>query len=114
MQQKIGSWAFILGVVLAIVIALLGSNVLGPAAAWVPMLFVILGVLVGILNVTDKEIHEFLLAVIALMVAGAVNWSVVPTIGVIFGSIFQNITALMAPAAVIVAIKTVWNLARLN
>jgi hypothetical protein len=112
MDQKIGSWAFIIGVVLAILIGLLGSTVFGSFAQWLPVLFIILGFVVGFLNISDKETTGFLVAVIALLVAGGINWTSIPTLGTYLASIFANIASLLAPAAVIVGLKAVWNLAR--
>lgn len=110
-DQKYGSWAFIIGVVLAIVIGLLGTSVFAGFASMLPLVFVILGIVIGLLNISDKEITSFLVAVVALLVAGGVDWSLIPTVGGMLGSIFANIASLMAPAAVIVGIKAVWNMA---
>ncbi len=112
MDQKIGSWAFIIGVVLAILIGILGATTFGGFAQWLPVVFIILGLIVGFLNIGDKETTAFLVAVIALLVAGGVDWTVVPTIGTYFASIFGYVASLLAPAAVIVGLKAVWNLAR--
>jgi hypothetical protein len=112
MEQKIGSWAFIIGVVIAIIAGLLGVGVFGPVAEWIPLVMLILGILIGLLNISDKEITTFLVAVIALLAASGVSWALIPTIGVPLGNIFINIASLMAPAAIIVGIKAVWNLAR--
>ncbi len=73
---------------------------------------VILGVVIGLLNVKDKEITNFLIAVIALLAVGAVQWSVIPVVGRYLAPIFGGIATLMAPAAIIVAIKSVWNIAK--
>ena len=106
MEQKIGSWAFILGVLIAIVAGLLGTSVFGGAAEWLPFVFII-----GLLNIADKEITAFLVAVIALLAAAGVPWAAIPVIGAWLGAIFNYIASLMAPAAVIVGLKAVWNLA---
>jgi hypothetical protein len=111
MEQKIGSWAFIIGVVIAIIAGVLGIGVFGPVATWIPLVMMILGIIIGLLNISDKEITTFLVAVIALLAAGGVNWGVIPEIGVPLGAIFLNIASLMAPAAIIVGIKAVWNMA---
>ena len=114
MDQKYGSWAFIIGVVLAIIAGILGVGVFGSFANWLPVVFVILGALIGLLNVTDKEITPFLVAVIALLAASGVNWTLIPGIGAWLDGIFAYIAALMAPAANIVGIKSVWNLASMR
>ncbi len=111
-MQKYGSWAFIIGVVLAIIGGILGVAVFGPAASWIPLIFLVLGIVIGLLNVKDKETTTFLVATIALLVTAGVNWASIPTIGAWIGAIVLNIAVLMAPAAVIVALKAVWNLAQ--
>ncbi len=111
MDQKIGSWAFIIGVIIAIIAGLLGTSIFGGAASWLPLVFVILGVIIGFLNITDKETTSFLVATIALLAGGAVNWGVIPAVGSALGTIFSLIASLMAPAAIIVGLKAVWNLA---
>ena len=112
-MQKIGSWAFIIGVIIALIVGILGAGVFGAGIAnWIPLVFVILGIIIGLLNVKDKEIVNFLVATIALLAVGAVQWGLVPVIGNWLGGIFAGIATLMAPAAVIVAIKTVWNIAK--
>ncbi|QQR93189.1 MAG: hypothetical protein IPJ89_01735 [Candidatus Iainarchaeum archaeon] len=111
-MQKIGSWAFIIGVVIAIILGVLGAGVFGGVAQWIPLLFVVLGIIIGLLNIKDKEMTHFLVAVIALLAVGSVQWSLVPVVGSWLGPIFAGIATLMAPAAVIVAIKAVWDIAK--
>ncbi len=36
-MQKIGSWAFIIGVVIAIIAGILGTTVFGGSAQWIPL-----------------------------------------------------------------------------
>ncbi len=66
-----------------------------------------LGVLVGLLNVTEKESHNFLLATLVLISAGL-------AMGAIFGGAFQKVMfsfiAFSASAAFIVALKEVYNI----
>ena len=114
MEQKIGSWAFIVGVLIAIVAGILGAGIFGGFAEYIPLVLVILGVVIGLLNISDKEITNFLVAVIALIVASAVPWATIPQVGIWLGNIFAYIGALLAPAAVIVGLKAVWNLAAKN
>ncbi len=111
-MQKIGSWAFIIGVIIALIVGVLGPNVFGTVSQWIPLVFVILGVIIGLLNIKDKEIVNFLVAVIALLAVGAVQWNTIPFVGVYLAPIFGGIATLMAPAAIIVAIKAVWNIAK--
>ncbi|OYT55566.1 MAG: hypothetical protein B6U68_04655 [Candidatus Aenigmarchaeota archaeon ex4484_14] len=103
MDEKWGSYAFLLGVLIAILTAFI-------TATWVPALLVLLGLIVGFLNIADKEVQSFLIAAVALIVAGSVSTSV----GVIWApleTILGNIMILVAPAAIIVALKAIYSLA---
>lgn len=70
-----------------------------------------LGIAVGLLNVTVRERSEFLLATVALILAGVVNLGLIPYIGVWLRTVLSNIVVFVVPAAVIVALKTIWVLA---
>ena len=47
MKKTLGGWAFIIGLILAIIIALFGINY-----TWPVYLLVFLGIIVGLLNIT--------------------------------------------------------------
>ena len=106
MDAKLGSWAFILGVLIAIVAGLVPAWQTSTLV-WV---LVILGLVVGFLNVTAKETTEFLVAALALMLIGSAG--AIPALGVIILSILANIVAFVAPAALVVALKSIWVLAQ--
>lgn len=115
-SQQMGSYAFLAGVVLALLAAVAGS-LLGSLAGWVPLLLVLLGLIVGFLNVTDKETGQFLLAAIALLAVGTLSGLsqidvVVLGLGSVFEGIVRQLAVFVAPAALIVALKAVWNLAK--
>jgi len=92
------------------------------ARAYVTLIMLILGIVVGLVTITAKEVGPFLMAAIALMVArigiGTVAdvWAPLAEISDIlpyFATEMLNyIVAFVAPAAVIMAIKSVWALAR--
>jgi hypothetical protein len=113
--QKIGNWAFILGVIVAIIAGVFASQVVAYAGL-IGLFLVILGIIVGLLNIEDKEIMPFLIAVIALVVVGNVRAfevlnEVIAGLGTIIYAIVANIALFAAPAAVIVALVSVKNLA---
>jgi uncharacterized membrane protein len=109
--QKIGEWAFILGVLLAILVGLV-PTAFSEVQTYVTIVLVILGILVGLINITTKQAQEFLIASIALLVAGAAGLQVLPYVGPYVAQIISNIIAFVAPAAVIVALKAVYELGR--
>jgi len=106
MDAKIGSWAFILGVLIAIVAGLVPAWQTSTLV-WV---LVILGLIVGFLNITGKETTEFLVAALTLMIIGSAG--AIPALGVVILSILANIVAFVAPAALVVALKSIWTLAQ--
>ena len=60
---QMGRWAFIVGLVLAILAAYISiSNV--------ALILFVLGLIAGFLNVSEKESHQFLLGVVALLLVG--------------------------------------------
>ncbi len=110
-DQRVGGWAFILGVLVAI-IAGLAAGMVVMYAGYITLLLVVLGLIIGFLNIGDKEVQAFLVAAIALMAVGTANLSAIPYIGMVLSYIVQNIAAFVAPAALVVALKAVYNIAR--
>jgi len=108
-KEKIGNWVFILGIIIAVVAPLLVPMGVAVDAASVIWGLVILGLLVGLLNITRKETTEFLIAAIALLAASAVTGLGTMTT---VKDIIANIGVLIAPAAILVALKAVWETAK--
>jgi len=100
----VGFWAFILGLAIAVV-----AGLLMPGNAIIVLVLVLLGIIIGCLNVTAKETQALLLAAIALIVVGNA-FAPLTFLGIdkFLGGILAYITVLVAPAAVIAAIKTIW------
>ena len=105
-SSKIGGWAFILGAVVAVLVGLFGS--LSPL--WLVIL-VVLGLLVGFLNVTGGESTDFLLAAVALVIVAAFGRDVLSAIALL-GRVLEAMIAFVVPATVIVALKAIYSLAR--
>lgn len=112
-NEKIGSWAFIIGVLIAVIFGLAGSVFVG-LEAYAILALVILGLIVGFLNITDKEIKTFLIASIALLLVGSATLlplnTLIPglNLGTYLQSIVNNIAVFVAPAALITALKAVY------
>ncbi|MBW2968304.1 hypothetical protein KY362_07505, partial [Candidatus Woesearchaeota archaeon] len=86
MMQKIGSWAFIVGVILAIIAGF------WPLGTVMTSILIILGLIVGFLNVTGKETNSFLFATLVLVVMTSMGGQVLSNIqyvGPMLSSIFQ-------------------------
>jgi len=104
MEKMIGKWAFIIGVLLAIVAGII------PALQTITVgwTLIVLGLVIGFLNVTEKETTAFLIAAIALMTVGAAGLAALGYIGGYVQAILANIVTIVAPAALVVAIKSVY------
>ena len=118
MSGHIGKYAFVVGVILAIILGLVSAEGLGSARGWLWSILVVLGLVVGLMNVSGKDVKEFLWIVAALVVvAYAANTQIaalanVELIGVYISGVFNSIMAFIVPAAVVAALKAAWNLAK--
>lgn len=109
-KQKVGNWAFIVGVILAIVLGLFGAYI--PAyIETMTYIVIVLGLIVGFYNIQKKEAVNFLIATIALIAVGAAGLETLPVIGTYISGILTQIAILVVPAAVLVALKAVYDLA---
>ena len=106
MDGKTGHWAFLIGVVLAIIAGFV-PQLQTPTVTWI---LVLLGLIVGLLNITAKEIQEFLIAAVALIIAASAASDII-ALGLTMATILGNIVTFVFPAALLVALKTVWQLA---
>lgn len=104
--HKFGHWIFLLGVVVAVVAGIPNINIPGEV-----YILVLSGAVVGLLNITAKEVHDFLTASIVLILVSAA-WGATGVGGKESILIVRNIVIFVSPAAFIVALKTVWNLAQ--
>jgi len=97
-MDMVGRIAFYVGLVISII-----AGWVDVAALWLA----ILGIIVGLLNVTAKENSRFLLATLVLVSAGI-------ALSTVFGAVMQSILgayiAFTAAAAFIVALKEVYSI----
>lgn len=98
----LGHWALILGIILA---AIAGFT----AIPSLPIVLFVLGLIVGLLNIKEKESTPFLVAVIALLLIGIAGMQIG---GETVALILNNFIAFMAAAGLIVALKQILTVAR--
>jgi hypothetical protein len=106
--HRVAHYTFFVGILIAIVAGLFRGYV---APEVLVTTLVILGLIVGLFNLTAKETMPFLVASIALMLAGIVNLGLIPGVGLYLRSILSNIVVFVVPGAIIVGMKTIWKLA---
>ena len=102
---RIGKWAFILGLVVAVIAGLFYQP------AWAIWVLAILGVIVGLLNVTTEDTQGFLLAAIALTLS-ATALNTIPVVGTAFSLVLPFVVAFVAAATIVVALKELFQTAR--
>jgi uncharacterized membrane protein len=102
----IGSWAFLVGVVLALLIGLFGS-----ITSNIVYVLAVIGIIVGLFNIADEEAHPFLMSGAVLIIASALGKDVVSQVPAL-SSVLHALSIIFVPATIIVAIKNVFSLAR--
>lgn len=103
-MQKLGRYAFLLGLLISVLAGFMNIGYYGVLGLFV------LGVIVGLLNVTGKEVQSFLLGTVALMLVGT-SLSLLSGLpgGAAITAIIQHFTAFVAGGALIVALKEVYS-----
>ena len=110
-ENLIGAWAFLIGVILAVIIGLFKAQLGATASNAILAILVILGLVVGLLNVGDKDVNTFLLAGLALVIVSYMGSSALGVISQI-GEILNALLIMFIPATVIVALKSVFSIAK--
>ena len=132
---KIAVWAFLIGVLIALIIGLwlaysLQSDetpiLYTDNGVWVGWLLAFLGIIIGLLailgrgTITKAETPAFLMAGIALLVMNAVFNSMLgfggvelkPWLGPLLSGISLPLAIFIAPAVGILAIKAIWDIGK--
>lgn len=109
----IGAIAFFAGMLLAII----GGGVSRDNGTIV-LILIIMGIIIGLFNITGREMIPFLVAAIALVVVGSAVRpfspldDVIDGLGRVLNGMVAYIAVLMTPAAIINAVRVVWSLAQ--
>lgn len=115
---KTGKYLFLLGMAVAIVAGIIGATTigLGNFAGWISLVLVVLGILVGFLNVQPHERQAFLIAAIALSMLGLTTFAPLVISSVNIGGYITNVmdylVVFVAPAAAIAALYEIYDLAQ--
>jgi hypothetical protein len=111
-MDKMGVWAFIIGLILAVIIALVSGSSPQP---WGVIVLALLGAIVGILNISGRETQMFLIATIGFLISFQAIGNVVRELalaGKFISNFFYLTSVFMAAAAVVVAIIALFHLAK--
>ena len=109
--------SFIVGVLLAVGLSFLpGLNsfktFLGLS---IPTLsIIIVGLVVGLMNLKGTKTNNFLVTITALLVIGNAGLFITQGIGGLVGGMMINIIAFIVPSAVLIALKAVYEMATVH
>jgi hypothetical protein len=108
--KTLGAWAFLIGVIVAVVLGLFVS----PAASYymyLVILLVIIGLVIGLLNVSGKETQAFLLAGVALVVVSNFGKESFNSVSYLV-NVLNALLILFVPATIVEALKSVFAIAK--
>jgi hypothetical protein len=109
MLEQAGKWAFLAGVLIALAAGLVTLN------ATLVTVLMVLGLLVGFLNVSPKEAHGLLLAGVSLVIVASLSGDVfagMATVGPRIQSVFSALLSFVTPMTLVVALVSVWGAAK--
>ena len=113
-----GAWAFLVGVILALAVGVL-SAYLGELNAFILAILVLLGLVVGFVNVSPKDQHTFLIAAVSLVIVSFAGTEAVKgiellniEIGSMVSSTLGALLVMLVPATIIVAIKSLFSISQ--
>jgi uncharacterized membrane protein len=124
-ENSVGAWAFLIGVVLAIVIGIsttffIPISKISVYSSPIYAILVIIGLFVGAkINVSGKDSNTFLISGTILVVVSkfgmeSVTGSLIGIgIGDLVSSIFSALLVLFVPATIVVAIKNVFSISKI-
>ena len=107
-MEKLGIWSFIAGLVIAVIAGFVWNNTFAIVLG-------ILGIVVGLINISDREVMMYLISSIAILVGASSLSTMIGVIGIaseFLTNLLKAITIFVAPGAVVVAIKGVFEIAR--
>jgi len=118
--RKIGSWLFLLGILIAVIVGIIigaDETILQDQETIIYSLLAVLGFVVGILSffavgqITKENVPTFLIAALMLVGIGATTsfFDQIDVIGPYFTQIAGMIAIFVAPAAGLLAIRTIWD-----
>ena len=108
-----GSWAFLIGVILAVVIGIFsGLEIADLNSQLMTSILLVLGIVIGLFNIIDKEVMPFLMSGIALIIASVFGLLTRMAEIKVASATLAALLLIFIPATIIVAIRNVFSLAK--
>ena len=106
-NQSIGKWAFIIGLIIAVIAGVIQAVSPVDFLEYIPLILVILGLIVGFLNIVEKDVIKLLVAIIAIMGVGTMTLMEIPAIGEGLDMILANFVYFAGAVGLVVAVKAI-------
>ena len=118
-ENLIGAWAFLIGTLLAIIVGIVSSLTQYKIDTFILSILAVLGLIVGYF-VAEKDVRTFLIASVSVVVVSFAGIQGILINSAILGtglnrfvtSILGALLFLFIPATIVVALKTVFSLAK--
>ncbi len=110
----IGKWSFIAGMTIAVLSGLYSAYTGNPLNNFVTSILILIGLIIGLINITPKETLKFLFSVLSIFLLRALGGDFLDTVNIFGPYIYGLINTMMIlfiPAMVIVALKQIWDFA---
>ncbi|MEK6926823.1 MAG: hypothetical protein AABX11_00170 [Nanoarchaeota archaeon] len=118
-ENLVGAWAFLVGVILAVLVAVLSN--LSELFKITPLtigILALIGIVLGFF-VSERSVQTFLIAAVSLVIvsyagiSGMVMGAAIIGIGIgkIISSMLQTLLAMFVPATIVVALKSMFSIA---
>jgi len=117
-ENLIGAYAFLVGVVLAVIFGLFNES-LEQAGGMFYSVLVLIGLVVGFMNTSDRDSGTFLLASVSLVIVAALGMEPLKYIALnnfvvnSLRNVLGSLLLLFVPATIIVALKSVFAMAKI-
>jgi len=117
-ENLIGAWGFLIGVILAIISGIFQSSIGGDISTFIYSILVVSGIIVGFLNVENEDWLNFLFASLSLVIVGGLGQQTINNIIKLspilayLNSILSALLFMFIPATIIVALKSLFALAK--
>lgn len=111
-MESLGAWAFYLGLIVALVLAAMPTLL---SSGWTILVLGLLGILVGLLNIGDKELQLYMIAILVAANGFIEVLAALPvgTMGITFLTSFvHNIVLFVAPGVAVVALKALYEISK--
>ena len=113
-----GAWGFLVGIILALAVGIFSAKI-GELSGTITGVLVILGLIVGFINVSPKDQNTFLVTAVSLVIvsfAGAEGISGIEFLNIGIGNMVSStlgaLLVMLVPATIVVAIKSLFSISQ--